>query len=454
MKKLFLIPVAALAFAACSNDEVISENTSNTQLKEIAFAPVSQKATRAISNANHGYINGTTFDNAWGMTVSAVDVTKSDASFFAETNFVYNSTPALWEGETHRYWPLSPVQVNFLAIAHANGDNSTGVTWTANNTSHQVQVVMSDNYAYNTAQRDFLYAIGNGQVTQIGNNLSFPAKVDMNFQHTQAYLVFNLKAADAASCGITITNVELKGVYTAGTALIARADPDGYADPNVNLTWSSRSGTAADTYRSVTPSQNTISEALTQEYVERGHLLIVPNMTTANTPADNGTTKLKISYTLNENAYTYEYEIAEDTYDAGKKYIYNITFKLHEIFIDPIVTDWADGGTTNIDIPSVAYNESGANVSIGATAGTYTFTISGVPANGGSSYSVIEKDVTGDTDFITEVNQTNTTTDAAVGTMTITVKTSEGAADSHRAIVIKLGETEKMVVTLTKKTSI
>ncbi len=213
--------------------------------KEIAISPLTQNTTRAINNTNYGYINGTTFNTGWGMTVSAVDIT-NNREFFDATNFVYNATPTLWEGETHRYWPLSPAQINFLAIAHGNSDNATtdgstsAATWTNTTSNHKVEFIMANNYAYNTAQRDFIYAIGNGQVTQIGNNLSFPTKVDMTFKHTQAYLVFKVQAADAASCGITITNIELKNVWTQGTATISRTNPGTYADASTSLIWARR----------------------------------------------------------------------------------------------------------------------------------------------------------------------------------------------------------------------
>lgn len=464
MKKLFLFSVAALAFAACSNDETVSESATANQPQEIAISPLTQNTTRAISNTNYGYINGTTFNTDWGMTVSAVDITNS-REFFGATNFLYNyvngssGSSALWGAETNaRYWPLSPAQINFLAIAHGNSDNATtngstsAATWSNTTSNHKVEFVMANNYAYNTAQRDFIYAIGNGQVTQIGNNLSFPTKVDMTFKHTQAYLVFKVQAADAASCGITITNIELKNVWTQGTATIARTNPGTYADDNTSLTWNRASGnTDAGNYRSVTESQAAISYDLTTTSTEKGHLLVVPNMTTANTAADNGTTMMKISYTLDGKAYTYEYEITNDTWDAGKKYIYDITFKLHEIFVSPSVTDWADGGTTVIYIPSVAFNESGANVSIGNTAGTYTFTISSVPTCGESSYSFVEADANSDNlDFIdgdiTIVE--NTVTSSAAGNITLKFKSTGGDDGKKHLIKLKLGETEKMVITV------
>ena len=437
MKKLFLFSVAALAFCACSSDEVISENSvANQQPKEISFFALNKGATRAA-------IDGTTFPTDLHMNVSALDLT-NHREFFTPTEFAKGTT--FWEGTTKRYWPLSPVQINFLAIANQNVSAANDVTWTTTGTAsseaQSVQVVMANNYAASTAQKDFMFAVGNGQVTKNGNTLSFPTKVDMEFKHTQAYLVFNLKAADVASQAITITNVELKNVYTQGTATIARQTPGTYADANTDLTWVRSAGaTDAGNYRSVTTTQAAISQALTTSFVETGHLMVVPNMTAADTYADNGTTMLKISYTLDSKDYDLEYELDNDIYQAGYKYVYNITFKLHEIVIDPKVTDW-NTDAVNILIPSVAYNEGGATVSIGNTAGTYTFDISNVPAGGGSSYSIVEGS-TG-TDFVDTVNMN----DNGDGSITVTVKSIGGDDNATRDLKLKLGGSDKMTITL------
>lgn len=455
-KNLFILAAAAVALASCSSDDLISENAAakGGQPMEIAFNPVSQAATRAISNTNHGFIDGTVFDHDWGLTASAVDVAKTTAPFFAETNFAYNATPGLWKGETAKYWPLAPVQVNFLAIAHAGSNNDDGVTWTNSTTSHQVQVAL-ENYA-KTAQYDLVYAIGNGQVTQEGNALSFPTKVDMNFKHTQAYLVFRVKAADEASENIAIKDIQIQGARTTGTATIARANPSTYADASVNLNWTGTdypiSGNAT-AYSSVTPDQVAYdpAESLDKDnFEERGHLLVIPYMTAANTFAEGGFTTFKIIYTLNGNEYEYVYTPATTRLEAGKKYIYDITFKLHEIFIDPTVTDWV-GETTNIFIPSVAYNESGATVGIGATAGYYTFTISDVPAFGGGSYTV-EADGSTIIEDIAIIG--NTTTASEKGNITIKVKSKGGAADATETFKLKLTGTPKMTVTLKLKSTI
>lgn len=463
-KSLFFLASAALVLASCENDQLLDQNTGVTdgnQPKEIAFSTLARTPKRTIDNGKHGFIDGTTFDTSWKMTVSAVDVSDATNPFFAATEFAHNA--GLWKGDPAKYWPLSPVQVNFLAIAHANANNTTGVTWHATNAAHDVAIEMSDNYAYNTAQRDLLYAIGNGQVTQNGNALSFPTKVDMTFKHTQAYLVFRVKAADEASENIAIKDIQIKGARTSGTATIARVNPATYANDAVSLNWTSTdypnsaSGGDEDDYNSVTPTQTAYSPAQALDdaaFAEVGHLLVVPYMTAANTFANGGYTDFKIIYTLNGNEYEYVYTPAATLLEAGKKYIFDITFKLHEILVNPTVTDWdAAGNTTAIYIPSVVYNESGANVSIGATAGSYTFTISNVPANGGATYSVVEGD-TG-TDFITSVTKTeDTTTSDAAGNITVTVVSTGGAADATRTIDLKLGDTKKMTITLTLKTTI
>ena len=209
MKKYFyLFATAAVALASCSSDDTIAENSSSfgsNQQNEIAIFAVNQGATRAA-------ITGTTFPTDLHMNVSALDLT-NHREFFTPTEFAKGTT--YWEGTTKRYWPLSPVQVNFLAIANAYATTpASDITWTTTGTqsseAQSVQVVMANNYAASTAQKDFMFAVGNGQVTKNGNNLSFPTKIDMEFKHTQAYLVFNLKAADDA-CDVNIfTKKDLK----------------------------------------------------------------------------------------------------------------------------------------------------------------------------------------------------------------------------------------------------
>ena len=391
-KSLFFVAAAALVLAGCNNDVTLDENTalagSNTQ-KEIGFFPLSHSPKRA-SSTNHGAVEGTTFPTGIDMMVAAWDQV-ANRDFFEATNFKYKyangssgAEHTYWGGETPRYWPLSATYLNFLAIANANDNNVTSVSWGTGGSpaAYASQVVVSflDNYAYDTKQHDFLYAIGHGEVTQSGNALTFVNNgiVDMTFKHAQAYLLFNLRAADDASQAIKIKDVEISGARFAGTATIRHENYNATSGQAVHLFWSPSTQTAA--YKSVLDNQTAAADeagsfSLSTTYQRKGKIIVVPNMSAEDIYADNGATKIKITYYLDSKLYTYEYELDNDTYEAGKKYIYNITFKLHEIFINPEVEDWKDGGTEFVDIPTYAIGENIDYGTIAKAAGKYQFRI-------------------------------------------------------------------------------
>ena len=233
-----------------------------------------------------------------------------------------------------------------------------------------------------TKQHDFLYAIGHGEVTQSGNALSFPDKVDMTFKHAQAYLVFNLKAADAASMAIKIKNIEIYGARFAGTATINHTNYNATSSQATTLYWNPT--TQTNEYKCVLNDQTAKADeansvALTQSFVQMGKIIVVPNMSATDIYSDNGTTKIKITYYLDSKEYSYEYEVDNDTYEAGKKYVYDITFKLHEIFINPEVQDWDATGNVGefVDIPNYKIGTDWNYGTISKAAATYKFNITG-----------------------------------------------------------------------------
>lgn len=74
--------------------------------------------------------------------------------------------------------------------------------------------------------------------------------------------------------------------------------------------------------------------------------------------------KVTINYTLyrtvdNVNLGSKEVTVYFDDVDgsitnwqAGKKYVYNLTIDLEKIYFNPTVTDWADGGSQDVNVPS------------------------------------------------------------------------------------------------------
>lgn len=340
MKKyFFLISVAALAMTACTNES--DEYVGSQESREIAFTPLSQPGTRAA-------VDGTAFPTTLDMKVTAYQVEATGGSagvYFDATTFKYQyagsaSTPAVnasyWGGETAKYWPLTPAYINFLAIANANTDNATGVTW-GTNKADQATIVMSDN---STAQRDLMYARGNGAVTQSGNNLTFPDKVDMEFKHAQAWIDFKVKANSSVETAITINSITLTGAKYNGTYTVTHTAYNAKTGQSVSGAWSA----LGDAQNIAVPGWS--ATALTTSFATVGNgLMIVPD-----DAATGDFTSFTINYTYDSKTYEYTYTPASTQVEQAKHYIYEITFKLHEIFINPTVTDWADQSATAVTI--------------------------------------------------------------------------------------------------------
>lgn len=343
MKKyLFILAAAALGFASCSNDDVVAENTTVNQQKEIAFMALAQPSTRAA-------IDGTTFPTTLDMMVTAYQVEATGGSagvYFDATPFKYQyaggaSAPAVnasyWGGTTARYWPLTPAYINFLAIANANADNATDVTW-GSNKADQVVIVMSDN---SSAQRDLMYARGDGEVTQSSNTLTFPAKVDMQFHHAQAWIDFKVKAKTDVETAITVNSITLNGAKYNGTYTVTHTAYNGKTGQSVAGAWSALPSTGTD---KLVP--NWTAAALTTSFVTVGNgLMIVPD-----DAATDDFESFTINYTFDGKTYEYTYTPASKSVDQKKHYIYEITFQLHEIFINPTVEDWQDQTATELTV--------------------------------------------------------------------------------------------------------
>lgn len=356
-KNLFILSVAALALGACSNDSTIEQaaQTSN-QPKEIAFFPLAQSMSRAA-------VQGITFPTANTMEVKAYQSSATAGEYFGKTTFSKGET--YWGGS--QYWPLSEATINFFAVSGAGVDadditianalasatveyDATG----ANNTS---------NTAYSaTTQSDIMYAFARGGVTQSGNGLTFPAKVDMEFKHALALINFQIQASDAASTAIEIYKIELNGARYTGDLTITNANAS-----SLDGTWSAKvDWTPNDVVNNVVVpniGNTTTPVPLTQAYVptnsntetasDWASLMIIPSTQTAAT--DYGFTTFTIYYKLNGHDYTYTYAPAGYTsstpnltaVQAGYKYTYQITMTLHEILINPSVDAWDEQNSAN-----------------------------------------------------------------------------------------------------------
>lgn len=377
MKKLFLFSVAALAFCACSSDEVVSENSAaNQQPKEISFAPLNKVNTRAA-------VQGTTFPTTNTMEVKAYQTQPSTAEYFTKTTFTYQflggaldatNNSSYWGGKPARYWPLSAAKLNFFAVSGA-GVDASHITITDLLASASVAYTTTNSYS-ETTQSDIMYAFGREAVTQAGNILTFPSKVDMTFHHALALINFQIKAGNTASTAIKIKKIELNGARYTGTLAITNTNAATEAGAwSAKVDWTPEG--VVDNVKVPNIGDETNPVALTTGLApansdpavptDWASLMIIPSTQTA-TVTQYGFTTIKITYVLDSKEYTYEYapagwtdddsnpstpDVATPTYvEAGKKYTYQITMTLHEILINPVVTDWTDGtgSPSNVNI--------------------------------------------------------------------------------------------------------
>lgn len=288
------------------------------------------------------------------MQVAAyqVEPTASAGNYFSGTTFAYNSTATtaqnvpIWSGNpTKRYWPLSACYINFLAYANVTGTASFNETTPAS----EATISMTDN---SSAQKDLVYAIGNGAVTQpSGNSLVFPANVEMAFQHAQSLIAFRVKAyGDDEASLITVKKIILNNAYYAGTFVITHTNYDAKASQSVDGAWTAVSGKKAtlDVPGSTNKSINKT------DFTNAGSVLVVPNSneTTPGT-VDPSFDSFTIEYTFDSKDYSYTYVPTTPSglvLTKATKYVYDITFKLHEIMINPSVASWGNGGTGSITI--------------------------------------------------------------------------------------------------------
>lgn len=312
MKKLFVLSCAVLAtLASCSNSEDVEATKSQ---KEIAFNIVADKSRAAIE--------GTSFSDDQVIYVSAYN--SISQNYFKGVAFTKNSE-GKWTGG--QYWPISGV-TNFLAYAATADVTSFNPTWGTNYADGLTFTVDSFYKAESdkTPYIDLLYASGEQKSEKDYSSVA------MNFKHTGAWIVFNVKLAeDLADAEVTLNKFWLTKIFKGGTLSI-----DNTKYPGAKAAWAF-SGDAAD-YLVEGFTAQAVSKTTPYEFG-----VIIP---------EQNQTAIKFEYTLASTAVTpaftpqtavYEYPLSRfEKWEMGKKYVYNVTISFNEITIEPSVENWTE----------------------------------------------------------------------------------------------------------------
>lgn len=348
---------AALVLAGCNNDVTLDENValagSNAQ-KEISFSTLRHTPKRAPG----AVANGAVFPVDYNFFLSAYAV-DAVGDYFEEAEYTREGESGnTWSGVVgdKQYWPLSSETLNFLAVtkSDADGTNTTFGNEGANFAS-KVVVNLGDNHVN---QHDLMYAFQRAAVTKDDNTLTFNggANVGMAFAHTQAWVFFNVAAADEATAGagLVVTNIELKQAVYDGTATVTLNNynsKSGESPLSATLAWTTY-GTPQDVN---VPGVSSVAVNSTTPTAAGNGLMIVPNPNKTDEALNASFTKFLVSYTLNGRSFTFEYTptLAQTQMVPAYKYDFNITFTLTEIKVDATVSNWNDDTDNAIAIPQV-----------------------------------------------------------------------------------------------------
>lgn len=318
MKKLFVLSCVALAtLASCSKSEDIEAPQAQ---KEIAFNVATDKSRAPIE--------GTSFnDDDQKIYVSAYN--SVSGKYFSGVAF--SKDEDTWKAG--KYWPVNGV-TSFLAYA-ATGDVTA--TWGDKYADNVEFDIASGFYKSETGTTtpyiDLLYASGEQKAEKDYSSVS------MKFNHTGAWVVFNVKlASDLTGAKVTLNSFQLANLFKGGKVVV---DNTTYAGAKASWDFT---GVAAADYG---VESFTASKELSATPYEFGAIIPEQNQTA-----------IKFNYTLSSTGAAFdaqtvdfEYPLSRfDKWEMGKKYVYNITITFKEIEIKPSVTDWGTPSESDVQI--------------------------------------------------------------------------------------------------------
>lgn len=294
MKRFFICAAAAIvALAACSKTEVIN----NSVPQEIGFKAVTGAMTKAFVE----------WDEA--NTVMGVYAYNGTEEYLANVQFKQQGTDfAGWDGAKHKpyYWPIG-ASLDFVLYAPYM---SSGAEYTYADNELTLAV---DNSGTN--QTDVLY--GSEKISKTKQTTAIP--VTLKHALAMVKVVINADQDDV----VTVTSLTINGTYQKETATVDYTTANAPA-----LSW-----TKAGSTKDMQLFTSLVLKADSATPAQTSYCYVVPS----------NQTSIKIDYTLGGVDHTYTHELTTlGTWDAGKRYTYNITIGASEIKFNPTVEDWAD----------------------------------------------------------------------------------------------------------------
>ena len=405
-KNYWILAAAAVALAACSNDDTITVNQGIEEANTISFNTIVEGQTRAVD------IKTNTLESFKAYAI----VNGTENVYFAED--VFEKSEGTFNSVNKHYWPSSGA-LDFYAYAPATSTqythstpNTLGFVVTPSTTiSEQVDLVVAN--TNNKAKTD-AYTPTGGSASTYG-----AAGVPLNFRHAESKVVVRFKNGQSNMKidvqAFKIVNVDGEATYTYTAA--SNTNTDGENGTTLDNQWTDNTTyTASYTGTPTTANQLAPSTAdpvylqndgtATTSANEGLSMILIPQTTTAvgaytentigstleanksyiavkmiirnndalddgsGTPNTNGTIIADCTGDGNWAIWPVAF-----TWDPGKKYIYTIDlgdggyWEQEKVpgdtyldpvldgavikFVDVTVDDWANGGETVIQAPVI-----------------------------------------------------------------------------------------------------
>lgn len=206
-KNYWILAAAAVALAACSNDDTITVNQGIEEANTISFRTIVEGQTRAAD------INK---DNLTSFKAYAI-VNGTENVYFSEDEFTYNGETETFNSVYKHYWPSSGA-LDFYAYAPATStqythstENTLGFVVTPSTTiSEQVDLVVANT---NDKAKTGAYTPTGGSASTYG-----AAGVPLNFRHAESKVVVRFKNGQSNMKidvqAFKIVNVDGSATYT------------------------------------------------------------------------------------------------------------------------------------------------------------------------------------------------------------------------------------------------
>lgn len=192
-KNYWILAAAAVALAACSNDDTIAVNQGIEEANTINFSTIVEGQTRAV---------GITTGNLTSFYVTA---RRGSDIYFGATpvEFTKDGETTSYRSATKYYWP-SEGKLDFYAFAPAAGTEGSTITRT-DSTHFSVTPATAP-----ASQQDFVYGVVRQQDKASGGN-----GVALNFRHAMSNVIIQLKN-ESTDKKVTVADVAIGYILPTG----------------------------------------------------------------------------------------------------------------------------------------------------------------------------------------------------------------------------------------------